>query len=352
MRRSALALIAAAFLLIRVPAAADELALDLFGRYLEALARQAGIPGLAAAIAGDTSIVWEYGFGLSDVERNVAVRPDTPFHVDGLTQVFTSVLALRCAEESRLPLDTRVRQFDSTSSEADATVRQLLSHTYAGSDGLQFSYQPERLAPMWRGIRECRVDSYRESLANLLHQLAMQDSVPGPNAVRLPPGSEGMFDPAEVEHYSRVLTRLAMPYSVDKRGKATRSTYAATELTPSTGLIASVRDVAQLEIALRRGVLLLPETLQSAWQNPTGRGDKALPHGIGWFVQVYNGELVIWQFGVGENASSSLLINVPGRGVTFIALANSDGLVRSFPLAAGDVTVSPVARLFLRIFVG
>lgn len=352
MRRSVLVLLVSALLLARPPARADELALELFGRYLEALARQAGIPGLAAAVVSDTGIAWERGFGMQDVERSIAVRPDTPFHVDGLTQTFTAALSLRCAEEGRLPLDAPVAQFDSSSPERDATVRQLLSHTSGTPDALVFAYRLERLAPLWRGVRTCAVDSYRETLANLLDRLAMRDSVPGPNAVSLAPGSEGMFDQAEVDHYRSVLERLAVPYAVDKRGRATRSNYVATELSPSAGLIASVRDLAQFDLALRRGVIVRPQTLEVARRNPVGRNGDPLPHGLGWFSQIYNGELVVWQFGMGENASSSLVLTVPGRGLTFIALANSDGLARSLPLDKGDVTVSPVARTFLRVFVG
>ena len=46
-----------------------------------------------------------------------------------------------------------------------------------------------------------------------------------------------------------------------------------------------------------------------------------------------------------------MIIMVPRRGVTLIMLANSQGLARPFSLSAGDVTVSPFARLFLSIFV-
>jgi CubicO group peptidase (beta-lactamase class C family) len=306
---------------------------------------------MAVAVVGDENILWERGFGRADVERSIDVRPDTPFHIDGLTQTFTAAISLRCAEENRLPLDTRVAQFDESSPDAGATVAQLLSHTVSVPDGLQFEYRPARLAPLWGGVRLCVGDSYREALANLLNRLAMRDAVPGPNAVSLPPGSEGMFTPAEVEQYRAVLERLALPYGV-QRGRAARSAYAATELTAATGLIASVRDLAQFDLALRQGVLLRDTTLESAWRNPIGRGGQPLPHGLGWFAQSYRDELVVWQFGVGDNASSSLVISVPGRRITFIALANSDGLVRPYPLEKGDVTVSPVARVFLRMFVG
>ena len=104
-------------------------------------------------------------------------------------------------------------------------------------------------------------------------------------------------------------------------------------------------------MALKKEVLLRAGTLAAAWQPPTGRNGQALPHGIGWFVQTYNGETIVWQFGVSENASSSLVVKVPGRGVTLIVLANGDGLVRSLPLSAGDLTKSPVGRLFLGTFI-
>jgi hypothetical protein len=59
----------------------------------------------------------------------------------------------------------------------------------------------------------------------------------------------------------------------------------------------------------------------------------------------------VWQFGVSDNASSSMILMVPQRGLTFIVAANSSGLVRPFNLAAGDVTISPFAQLFLSVFV-
>jgi D-alanyl-D-alanine carboxypeptidase len=352
MRRRFLILAVALLLLPRAPLSANELLLGLFERYLESLYRQANLPGLATAIVGENAILWERGFGLQDVERSIATRPDTPFHLDGLTQIFTATLTLRCAEEGRLPLDERVATFDRTGTEPEATVRQLLSHTANGPNGPTFLHQPARLQPLWAGVRFCTNDSYRENLANLLDRLAMQDAVPGPNAVSLPPGSEGMFEPHEVERYLRVLERLATPYSTDRRGRPVRSAYSVQALTPYEGLIASVRDVAQLELALRTGVLLRGDTLAAAWRNPVDRFGQPLPHGLGWFSQIYNGELVVWQFGVSQNASSSLLVHLPGRRITFIALANGDGLVNPFPLAAGDLTVSPFGRLFLKFFVG
>ena len=131
----------------------------------------------------------------------------------------------------------------------------------------------------------------------------------------------------------------------------TPSQYPATTLTAASGLVSTARDVARFDLTLRKGVLLRPDTLAAAWQPPLNRTGQPLPHGIGWFVQSYNGATVIWQFGISENASSSLLVTVPARGLTAILLANSDGLVKPFGLAAGDLTASPFGRLVLGLLV-
>lgn len=353
MRRSLLVL-PLALLMAHSPAAGDELVFSLFENYLQALRRQAGIPGLAAAIVGEEAILWEGAFGLQDIESSVAVRTDTPFHVDGITQIFTASFLLRCVEENRLLLDDRIARFDRQNPEAEATVRELLTHTSIGAAGLTFAYRPDRLAPLATVVPQCiQDDSLLETFAATLDRFAMRDSVPGVDAVSQPPPPLGhVFDPATIERYNVVLRRLATPYSIDKRGRATRSSYPTTTLSPSSGLITTVQDLARFDIALRKDTLIRPETLAAAWTNPVSFDGVALPHGLGWFVQSYNGQLVVWQFGVSENAASSLIIKVPARGLTLVLLANSDRLVAPAPLAAGDVTASPMARVFLRLFVG
>ena len=179
----------------------------------------------------------------------------------------------------------------------------------------------------------------------------MIDSVPGPDIIHPEQLPDGIPSPAEVERYTGVLERLATPYAVDRRGIASPSQYPATTLTPSSGLISTVRDFAQFELALKKGVLLRPETLAVAWRAPLGPDRQPLPHGLGWFVQNYRGETIVWQFGASTSASSSLVVTVPARGLTLVILANSDALVKPFPLAAGDLTASPFGRLFLGLFV-
>ena len=159
-------------------AQADAPVLKLIRDYIEALRVQAGIPGLAVAVVGANSIVYEQAFGRQDVERSIAARPDTPFHVDGLTQLFTASYLLRCVEEGRLSLDDRIGDYKSDVPEPNATIRQLLTHTSGPAASPTFHYGPERLDPLTAVVRACAVESFRGSTMDTLDRLAMRDSVP------------------------------------------------------------------------------------------------------------------------------------------------------------------------------
>ncbi len=345
----ALALAVSAAALVRVHAA-DDFVLGRFGEYLDALRRQTGIPGLAAAIVGPADVTWEAAYGLQDVERNVAARTDTPFHLDGTTQAIVASLAVRCASDGWLSLDDPVRKFEPSSPNANATIRQLLTHTSPGPAGLTFSSRLERLAPVAAAISGCTDSTFRWGMSALFDRMAMVASIPGADVLRLAAPAEG-FTASALQRFAAVAGRMATPYTVDAHGRASASSYNAPTLTPASGMISTVRDLEQFDLAMKKGVVLSPEWRALAWTPPLDGNGQPLPHGYGWFVQNYNGGRLVWQFGVGDHASSSMIISAPERGLTLILLANSDGLARPFDLSAGDIMVSPFARLFLSIFI-
>jgi len=349
MRRLVLSFVTIALLLAHVPARADDLLLDRFQDYLEALRTQAGIPGLSASVIGYNQTAWERAFGKQDNERAIATRTDTPFQLDGLTQVLTSAIVLRCLEEGELSLDDPLGKFSPGTVDANITIRQALSHTSADQ---VFRYRLDRVDALAPAIAACTGNPFVESFARRLGLFSMRDSVPGSNVVQLAPTSSANLTSSMLDQYRSVLGRLASPYAVDARGVASPSRYVATTLTPSSGLISTVQDVGQFVLGLRTPRLIVStETLAMAWRPGLGANSQPLPHGLGWFVQSYNGETIVWQFGVSSGASSSLIVMVPGRGLTLVLLANSDGLSWPFPLASGDLTVSPFGRLFLGLFV-
>ena len=242
------------------------------------------------------------------MERSIATRPDTPFEVDGLTEVFTSAIVLRCIEEGQLSLDDPIGKFSPGSGDAKVTIRQALSHT---SDDQVFRYRPDRVEALAPAIAACTGNVFVETVARRLDRFAMVDSVPGSDVVQVAPN--GNVTSSMLTRYrfgacrgSRFRTR------VDARGVASPSRYVATTLTPAKGLISTVQDIGQFMLGLRKGLIVRPETLALAWRPAAGANGQGLPHGLGWFVQSYNGETIVWQFGLSR--AGFLVVDRHGAG--------------------------------------
>jgi CubicO group peptidase (beta-lactamase class C family) len=328
-------------------ASAQNLAFSLFERYLESLRQQAGIPGFTGVVMQDDVILWERGFGVRSLDGNLPAMADTPYQIGGVTQAVSATLALRCVESQGIGLNAPVSDW-APQAPAGLTLGQLLGHRAPGED---FRYDNARFSLLTPIVEDCFDNSMAEAVASeVLDRLAMRRSVPGSDLVV--PGAEvrDRFSGAALARYAAVMTEVATPYRVDRSGRATRTDVPPSSLTASSGLIASGRDMAGFAAALLDGTLINADSRRISWTNQLTAAGRATPAGLGWFVQTYRGETVAWQFGSVPDAYSSLMLVLPNRRLAFILLANSDGLSAPFPLAAGDVTASPFAQLFLRTF--
>ena len=315
--------------------------------YLESLRLQAGIPGMSAAVVQDGEIVWERGFGFQNVAARVRATPDTPYLVGDATATLAAVLVLQCVEQRRLSLDAPLDTYGISTEDRGVTIRKLLSHTATDT----FSYNPERFSQLTAVVEWCVPQPYAKTVSHrLLNRLAMRDSVPGTNLAAGNTGPlEELYDSEDLDRYRAVVERMAVPYKVDGRGRVERSEVPATGINAAEGLVSTVRDLARLESALDSRLLLDDDTLAVAWSPTNRREGPAVPFGLGWFVQPHRGGRVVWHFGLLQNAYSSLVVKLPERRLTFILLANSDGLSAPFQLGSGDVTRSVFATLFLRL---
>jgi CubicO group peptidase (beta-lactamase class C family) len=327
-------------------AAAQTLTLSLFERYLEALRVQAGIPGIAGAIIQNGVVVWERGLGRADIALNVPATVDTPYVIDGMSQALSSTLLLRmCVDESVLSTLDPVRRWFPAYSEPQTLVGHLLAHAAPGGG---FRYDPGRFATLTPVIEGCTGTPYRDLLnTDLFERVGMFSSVPGALMATPTPQDRTLFTPEQLARFADVLQRTATPYRVVS-GRAARNDVPPLPLDASTGIVTTVRDLTKFDLALRDNVLLSPQTRQAAWTNVTV-GGQLLPTGLGWFVQNYEGQTLVWHFGLVKDAWSSLILKVPNRDLTLILLANSDGLTAPFALENGDVTTSAFARLFLKV---
>ena len=325
--------------------------LPVLDSYLEALRQQAGIPGMSAAVVHNGDLIWEKGYGFQNTATRERATPLTPYLVGDFSGTLAATLLLQCVEQRRLGLDDPLQRFGVTGPEPDVTLRGLLTHAAPTGSRDPFLYNPDRYAHLTALMEWCAPQPYRKSVSHrILNRLAMLDSVPGTDladvTLTLP---EGLYEPGEIARYRSVLQRLAVPYKVTGRTRADRTELPLVTMTAANGLVSTVRDLWLFNRALDDLTLLQPETIAASWNPATDRNGQPTPMGLGWFVQFYRGERVVWHFGHVPNAYSSLILKLPAKNITFILLANSEGLSVPFQLSAGDVTRSVFATLFLKL---
>ena len=151
------------------------------------------------------------------------------------------------------------------------------------------------------------------------------------------------------QRFDNISTTLAKPYQLDDKFNIVKGEY-PTNFSVSAGLMSSVLDMAKYDIAIDQNRFVTKETQQLAFTPMVSTKGESLPYGLGWFTQNYNGTTLIWHYGY-WTCNSSLILKVPDRNITFIAMANTDNLSRSTDLGAGDVTSSSVGLVFLKTFI-
>ena len=328
-----------------VPASAQTLTYSYFERYLESYREQYGIPALSAVVLQGGQIVGQSGLGRLDVEANVSARADTAYFIGNLSQIFGSTLLLKkCYDQDTLELKDQVIRWVPGYADAATTVGQLLTQQ---SSGGTYAYDPQRFASLTAVIEECADLTYRHVLAGeVFNHLAMTRSVPGRSLDGVQNPGGGSFSAADLARYNDILSQMAKHYRLD-RGQPVRATVPPLAVDASTGAISSALDLAAFDNALRvPNSFLSREATTLAWT----QAGNSMPTGLGWFVQNYNNEPLVWQFDLTRDVASSLIVKLPARDLTFIVLANSDGLTRSSNLSTGDAISSPFVQLFLRFF--
>ena len=327
------------------PGGRDE-RIALFTRYLDPLRIQAGIPGLSAAITSNGRVIWEGGLGFADVEAKLAAAPHTPYRIASLSKTATSTLLMQCVEAGRLNLDAAIRNYTNAVADSNATVQQVLAMTSDAPAGTTYRYDGNRFAELTPVVEACTGESYRLALARrILEPLGMADSVPGQDLESPTDAVAAEFDTATLTRYRQVLARLARPYVV-RDNRPTLGDYPPKGINAAADFVSTVRDLARYDAALDAQVLMAAPSLLTAWTPFKLASGREGPYALGWFVQSTAAGRAVWHYGRWPTYSS-LILKLVDRGLTLILLANSDGLSTLFPLALGDVSVSPFARAFI-----
>src|ERR1700730_3587790 len=109
---------------------------DAVDDYIHAQMQKRKIPGLALVVVRDSKIERAQGYGFSNVELQVPVRPETIFQSGSMGKQFTAMAVMMLMEQGKLSLDDPLTKFfpDAPASWKAVKVKNLLSHTGGFTD--------------------------------------------------------------------------------------------------------------------------------------------------------------------------------------------------------------------------
>ena len=328
--------------------------------------RTAGhIASMSIALVDDQRVVWSYGAGFADAERQVPATADTLYRMGSISKLFTNAAAMQLVAEGRLSLDEPVSRIlpwwriGGERPEMPVTLRGLMTH-HAGIPRDIAAGMWLRTAPGPQGDFRAMLRGLRDEALDAPPGLAFGYSNVGLDLVGSLVEAAG-DQPFEQRVHARLLAPLgmreasfsaALPSSLQMaRGhfKGEPQTEPALRDTPAGGLTASVDDIArfiEMQFANGRnaeGQTVLPAAALAEMlrvQNADVPLDGDMHIGLGWLFATFGLDTVKGGGPVAHHAGATLyfrtqLMMLPDQKLGVI-VASNDG-------AAGQA-VSRVAQ--------
>lgn len=131
------------------------------------------IPGVAVGVYSRGQILLAKGYGMSDVELSVPVKPETVFQSGSVGKQFVSAAIMMLVEEGKLSLDDSIVKYfpNAPDSWKPILIKNLLSHT----SGLAEYESPDRVGP--KGPFYLRLDFSEDELVTGIEALPIDFKV-------------------------------------------------------------------------------------------------------------------------------------------------------------------------------
>jgi len=147
---------------------------DAVDDYVRGEMQKQHIPGLALLVSRNGKPVRAQGYGFSNVELQVPVKPETVFQSGSVGKQFTATAVMILVEQGKVSLEDPLTRFfpDAPASWTKVTVRELLSHTagftdYPNSFNFRKDYTEAELLKIVEGIPLAYEPGTKWSYANL-----------------------------------------------------------------------------------------------------------------------------------------------------------------------------------------
>lgn len=289
-------------------ACAQTTAPDPVDPYVQAEMQRQHIPGLSLLVAREGKIVRAQGYGFSNVELQVPVKPETVFQSGSVGKQFTATAVMMLVEEGKIHLDDPITNYFKNAPLAwrQVTIRELLSHTAGFTDypekvDFRKDYSEADLLKIVEAIPLAFPPGTSYSYANLgyltlgilIHQVTGEfygDFL-----------QQRIFQPlgmttTHIISEADIVPNRAAGYRLVKGELKNQKWVSPTLNTTADGaLYFSILDLAKWDAALYTEKLLPRSSLEQMWTPAKLLSGKANPgnYGFGWHMVEKNGHRVL-----------------------------------------------------------
>jgi CubicO group peptidase (beta-lactamase class C family) len=305
--------------------------------YVRAEMSKQKIPGLALAVVKNGQIVIARGYGLSNVEHGVSVKPETIFQSGSVGKQFTATAIMMLVQEGKVGLDEKISKYLGEVPEAwqEMTVRHLLTHTsgltdYPDDFDFRRDYTEDELLKRAQAIKPAFKPGEKWQYSNiayltlgiLIHKVTgqfygdfLQDRVFKPLGMT----STRIISEADI------IPNRAAGYRIEKEQLKNQEWVSPTLNTTADGaLYFNVLDMAKWDAALYGETLLKQASLQQMWTPVRLNNNKTYDYGFGWGLTQINGHRLIEHGGAWQGFTTYIGRYTDDK-VTVIALDNLAG---------------------------
>ena len=293
------------------------------------------IPGMAVAVIRGGTIVSAKGYGLANVEHNVAVTDETIFQSGSLGKQFTATAVMLQIEDGKLALTDPLVKFFPNGPPAwrDITIRHLLTHTSGipdYNDGMldyRKDYTEDELVKFAAGLTLNFTPGSEWKYSNTGYQLLgiIVGKVSGAfygDVLR-----DRVFKPlgmttARIISEADIVPHRAAGYRLE-RGRLRNQEWVSPSLntTADGSLYLSLRDLIAWDRGIRTNAVLRPESWKQMFTPVTLNSGRVHPYGFGFEVDRMAGR-DIQRHGGAWQGFKTFIARYAGDDVTVIALAN------------------------------
>ncbi len=343
------------------PEISPELAqrLDRLVEKLEQMRETHHVPGMAIAVVKDDEVVLTRGFGVTDIEENTPVEPETIFAIGSTTKAFTSAVVSMMVDEGKMDWDDPVTRYlpyftmeaESDEEGAEITLRDVLSHR-SGYPRMGVLFGSGKI-PREEVLQDATAGKPYAPLGERFYYSNVMYTSAGVAAGKVAGSDwdtlveERIFRPLDMDSTTTSVTeaekdsRLAMGYLWDEDLQAYeyRPIRNVNNIGPAGSINSNVIDMAEwLRLQLGKGEyegkrLISEESLQETWTKQIDIS-ASTSYAMGWMVGEWEGQQQV-EHGGNVDGFSAQVAMLPESNLGFVLLTNA--MVSPLPSQAINV---------------